>query len=108
MKTCPAMSTVANDVPSATLFFANARCLPRNRYHAPTPATRNEAVKYAAVSICGKRTSQDGLFTTCHQLITTKRPFRTSTPYGVCIQLLTDSIHDADRRVPSATMHVAK
>src|ERR1700761_8280960 len=99
------MSTVANAVPSATLLFAKARCLPCSKYHAPTPATRNEAVRYAALSICGKRTSQEGLFTTCHQLMTTSRLPWTATPSGVCIQLLAERIHDADSSVPSATMH---
>src|ERR1700733_7777880 len=107
MNTCPAISTLADAVPRATLFFANARCLPCSRYHAPTPATRKEAVRYAALSMCGKRTSQEGLFRTCHQLTTTKRPLRTTTPSGVCIQLLAERIHEADSKVPSATMQVA-
>ena len=56
----------------------------------------------------GSLTGVDGLTTTRHQSVTTRRPSSQATPSGVCIQLFADMIHADESTVPSATMQVAK
>src|SRR5258705_4149004 len=101
------MRMTAKDIPIESVRLAKARCRPRTRYHAPIPDTRNEPVRYAAVSMCGQRTHQDGLKTTSSQLVTTNFPSCITTPEGVCIQELAERIQADENTVPSATRQVA-
>ena len=60
------------------------------------------------MAIWAKRYGKEGLKIASNQESTWKRLSISSTPAGVCIQLLADKIQNEESSVPTATMQVAK
>ena len=77
------------------------------KWYAPTAETTNAVVKYEASNICTKRYGNDGLKIIANQSSGINCPTSLiEYPAGVCIQLFTDSIQKAERKVPNATTQV--
>src|SRR5690606_16298272 len=90
------------------LLFAGSRSSPFRRYQPDTPPITKQVVRTAARVMCTRRYGNEGLKITSRQEVTWKIPSTSSTPCGVCIQLLADRIQNVESSVPSVTMQVER